>query len=133
MSQLKKGRFIFFEGEKLPFKVMAVSENYAVVSRKLDRSEDADLLWQEVKRGAYTTFTKAYRANKQNPVYSLLDLKESIKGPDNYIFSPFNYFDEADCEKAITALSNNDFQISHRSREPFIIDWTKSYELKVIK
>ena len=37
MSQLKKVRFIFFEGEKLPFKVMAVSENYAVVSSWIDQ------------------------------------------------------------------------------------------------
>jgi len=73
--RFKKGGMIYFNGEKLPYKVMAVSDRYAIVSRKLKRREDADLLRHEVEMMAFSTFTEAYNFHKDSPVYSVLDFE----------------------------------------------------------
>jgi hypothetical protein len=52
---------------------MAKSKQYAVVSRKLNRREDAKLLHFQVEMNACRTFTEAFNENKDCPVYSLID------------------------------------------------------------
>lgn len=125
-NKLIKGKKVFFTNEKLPFNVMAVSERYAVVSRKLNRREDAELLHYQVKMNAYLTFTEAFNANKDNPVYSLLDFKENVKAPHNLIFGDFDYFKTKDCEKAIKWLEKGKMELSHRNRCELSIDWDKT-------
>lgn len=120
---LAQGQLVYFLNEKLPYKVMAVSDKYAVVSRKLHRRHDADLLKHEVKMGAYCSFTEAYNANKANPVYSLLDLQQSLKAPHNLIFGDFDYSSEKDCKKAIKWLESGKMELSHRNRCELNIDW----------
>jgi hypothetical protein len=66
---LKLNQKVYFQKEKLPYNVMAISENFAVVSRKLHRREDAQLLHQLVFTNAYMTFTDAFDNLKDEPVY----------------------------------------------------------------
>lgn len=125
-QKLVQGQKVFFTNEKLPMTVKAVSERYAVVTRKLHRREDAELLHHEVKMAAYLTFTEAFNANKENPVYSLLDFQEKIKAPDNLVFGNFDYFNEKDCQKAIKDLEKGKMELSHRGRVELSIDWGRT-------
>jgi len=128
-NPLKVGQQVFFTNEKLPMTVMATSDRYAVVSRKLHRREDADLLHHKVKMDAYSSFTEAFENCKDLPVYSILDFEENIKGPDNLIFGDFDYSEEKDCVKAIKDLENGRMEITHRNRVDLNIDWAKTKSL----
>ena len=100
-NNLAKGQKIYFTNEKIPYKVMSVSDRYAVVSRKLNKRQDADLLKHEVEMSAFCSFTEAYNAYKNNPIYSIIDFKEQIRAPHNLIFGDFDYSKEKDCDRAI--------------------------------
>ena len=125
-QKLKQGQKVFFTNEKLPYEVKAVSDKYAVVTRKLHRREDADLLHHQVNMSAYCSFTEAYDANKDNPVYSLLDFKQNLKAPDNLVLGNFDYFKKEDCENAIKYLEEGKMELSHRNRIELSIDWERT-------
>lgn len=120
------GKKVYFNNERLPYKVMAVSKRYAVVSRPLNRREDADLLHHQVKTGAYCTFTEAFEHNKQSPVYSLIDFEENIKAPDNLVFGFYDYSKESDCKKVIKDLESGKIELSHRNRCELSVDMERS-------
>lgn len=120
------GKKVYFTDEKLPYKVMAVSERYAVVSRPLNRREDADLLHHQVKMGAYLSFTEAYEHNKQNPIYSLIDFEEEIKAPDNLIFGVYDYSDTESCKQVIKDLESGKIKLSSRNRCELSVDIERS-------
>jgi hypothetical protein len=122
------GNKVYFTNEKLPYKVMAVSERYAVVSRPLNRREDAELLHHQVEMGAYLTLSEAFEHNKQTPVYSLIDFKENVRAPDNLVFGFYDYSKESDCEKVIKALENCELELSHRTRCELSIDFDRSFK-----
>ena len=122
---LKVGGKVYFKNEKLPYIIKAISERYAVVSRKLNRREDADLLHHQVKMGAYCSFKEAYEHNKLNPVYSIIDFKEKIRAPDSLIFGFYDYWSEKSCSKVIEDLENKKLALSHRNRTELFIDLDK--------
>jgi hypothetical protein len=125
-QKLKQEQLVFFINENLPYEVKAISDRYAIVSRKLHRREDADLLHHKVKMSAYLTFTDAFNANKENPVYSICDFKENIKAPDNLVFEIINYFNTEDCEKCIKMLELGEIELSHRNKVELNIDWNRT-------
>lgn len=125
-QKLVQGQKVYFTNEKLPFNVMAISERYAVVSRKLHRREDADLLHHQVETSAFCSFTEALDYHKESPIYSLLDFQEKVKAPDNLVFGNFDYFNEKDCKKAIKDLEKGEMELSHRSRVKLSIDWGRT-------
>jgi hypothetical protein len=116
------GKKVYFTNEKLPYKVMAVSERYAVVSRPLNIREDAELLHHRVKMGAYRSFTEAFEHNKQSPIYSLIDFKENIKAPDNLVFGIYDYSTEKGCKQVIKDLEKGEVELSHRNRVELSVD-----------
>lgn len=120
------GKKVYFTNEKLPYKVMAVSERYAVVSRPLNRREDANLLHYQVEMGAYRTFTEAFEHNKQSPVYSLIDFEENIKAPDDLVFGIYDYSKVTDCKKVIKELEKGELKLSHRNRFELSVDMGRS-------
>lgn len=126
MNKLKINQDVFFVGENLPMKVMAISNRYAVCSRKLDKKEDDDLLGFEVMRGSYFSKKEAFSHLKDNPVYTIIDFEEKIKGSDNYIFSKFDYADFEDCSEALKELESGEMKISRRNRCELNIDWNKT-------
>lgn len=112
---IKSGDFIKFKSERLPYRVMAVKNPFAICVRKLHIREDSELLHNRVEMNAYTSFTEAYKANKENPVYTIIDIRKKIRGPHNLVFGVFNYFDEKECQEAITWLHDGRMKISHRN------------------
>ena len=120
------GNQVYFLNKRLPFTVMAVSKRYAVVSRQLNRREDADLLHHQVNMGAYCTFTEAFEHNKQSPVYSLIDFTENQRSPDNLVFGIFDYFNQVDCKKAIRYLETGKMELSSRNKAELYVDFSRS-------
>ena len=118
----KAGKKVYFKDEKLPYTVMAVSERYAVVSRKLNRREEADLLWDMVRTHGYGSFTEAYEDNKDNPVYSLIDFEENVRAADNLVFGCHDYFSESGCQNAIAWLEDGTMGLSRRSEVELSVD-----------
>lgn len=121
-----KNQKIYFVGEKLPYKVIAISDRYAVVSRKLNKRQDADLLHHRVEKGAYNTFTEAFNDNKENPIYSLIDFHINFRAPHNPIFKFLDYSDEINCEKAIKMLESGEIELSHKNNTSLNIDWERT-------
>lgn len=120
------GKKVYFTNEKLPYKVMALIERYAVVSRPLNRREDADLLHNQVKMGAYFTFTEAFEHNKKSPIYSIIDFEQNIKAPDNMVFGIYDYSKESDCKKVINDLESGELELSFRNRCELSVDMERS-------
>ena len=98
------GKQVYFTNEKLPYKVMAVSERYAVCVRKLNRNEDAKLLHDMVNMGAYSSFTNAYKDSKYCPVYTIVDFNENIKAKEQLKPIPVNQF-----RKGVTINKNQSY------------------------
>lgn len=119
---LQKGQKVYFENEKLPYTVMATSERYAIVVRKLSRRQDADLLWYRVEMESYLSFTEAYEDLKNCPVYSILDFESGMRSSDDYVFGVFDYFKERDCKKAIKYLESGKMDLSRRHEAILNID-----------
>lgn len=112
----QKGNKITFQEDKLPYTIMATSKRYAVASRNLNKREDAEILHQLVKMSAYASFTEAYEANKENPVYSIIDFKNKIRSTDDLIFGLYDYFNEHDCKCVIDSLERRTLKLSHRNK-----------------
>lgn len=125
-QKLVQGQKVFFTNENSPYNVMAVSERYAVVSRKLYKKEDDDLLQFEVKRGAYSSKQIAFNSLKESPVYSLLDFQTNEKAPHNLVFGMTDYFDKEDCEKCINLLEKGEVKLSRRHVSELSIDWVRT-------
>lgn len=109
------GSKIRFSEDPLPYSVMASDERYMVCTRKLNRRKDADILWKEVEVNAFLSFSEAYNSLKNDPVYTIVDLEESIRGTENLIFG-MGFGSKKKCREAITRLRNNESEISYKNR-----------------
>ena len=124
-NNLKVGQSVLFIGEQVPYKVMAVSNRYAVVSRRLGRKHDADLIKHQVEMGGYLDFNQAYKSLKYNPVYSILDFDMGIRSSDDLVFGIFDYKDAKHCQKAINYLEEGLMGLSRRNQVSISIDTIK--------
>jgi hypothetical protein len=115
MRRFFVGQKVWFAEDTLPYIVMANNERYVICTRKLNKRKDADLLWFEVERGASWSFTSAYEALKDAPVYTIVDLQEQIRGTENLIFC-MGFGSKKLCKEALKRLSNGESEISHRNR-----------------
>lgn len=124
-NNLKVGQSVLFVGEKVPYKVMAVSNRYAVVSRRLSRKYDADLIKYQVEMGGYFDFNQAYKSLKYSPIYSILDFDMGIRSSDDLVFGIFDYKDIKHCQKAINYLEEGLMGLSRRNQVSIEIDTIK--------
>jgi hypothetical protein len=115
MTKFNVGDEIKFEEDILPYTVRAATDRYLVCTRKLNRRKDADLLWFEVQRGDANSFTEAYNYSKSDPVYTIVDLKENIRGTENLVFGR-GFHTEVMCSEAIGRLESGESEISHKTR-----------------
>lgn len=65
--------------------------------------------------------TKPFAA-KKTFFYSIVDLKEKVRGKDNYIGNKYSYDDAEDLVKAIRDLELGHLEVSYRNRIPIKID-----------
>lgn len=112
MENLKKGQQIFFTEEKLPMIVRAISENYAVCTRKFDKVEDSDLIDHKIRMKAYSSRKSAENNLKNEHVYSIIDFKNQTRGPHNMVFNLYDFDLDSDMELIIRDLECGDLEIS---------------------
>lgn len=79
MKKLKIGQKVFFKEEKAGYTVKAVSERYAIL-------------------------TKPY---KSTVIYTILDLKEKIRGTNNLVFNIYDYKKQEDIDKCMEDLNRD--------------------------
>ena len=129
-QKLKQGQKIFFTNEKLPFEVKAVSERYAVITRKLHRREDAELLHQRVSMSAYCSFTEAFEDNKDAPIYSIIDFDKNIKAPHFFILNPYDFKTVDGAKACLDDLETGQCELSRRNKVELSIDWERTFSGK---
>lgn len=121
-KKLKIDQQLYFEGEKLPMRVEAIStsKRYVICTRKLDIEEDKeDLLW-EVKMERAKDIDEAYENLRKYPIYSILDIQQKIRGainnPDGYSFNT-----NSDFQKIFNDLEVGKIGISDTNRCKLVI------------
>lgn len=126
VNNLTVGNKVYFENEVKPYKVMATSNRYAIVSRKINKKHDHDLLKFEVERGASRNLKEAWEDCKDLPVYSILDFKENVRNHDDRIFGVYDYSLTEDCLLAIKDLESGEICVSKRGAIPININYIKN-------
>jgi hypothetical protein len=120
---LKKGQEVYFVGEKLPMKVSAVSDNFAIVTRNIHRRHDYEIIKYEAKE-YFKSFNEAFEALKDEVVYSIIDFKNSVKGAHNsWDFGIEWETLEKDSELILEAIEKSEIEISRRNSCKLNIDW----------
>lgn len=114
-EDLKQDQQLYFVGEKAPFKIAAINDNYAIATRKLHKRHDAELLRHQVEMGGYFTFTEAYDHQKDNMVYSILDFKNNKRGTHNLVFNPYDFEDIDSMDKLLNDLEFGEVELSRRN------------------
>lgn len=62
----------------------------------------------------YLICTKPFNP-KKTVLYTIVDLKENIRGTDNLVFG-FGYETKEECENALEMIQSDEMEISHRNR-----------------
>ncbi|MBT0549155.1 hypothetical protein [Riemerella anatipestifer] len=98
--KLQKNQKVYFIGEDLPMKVMAISERYAVCSRRLDKGVDYDFIRNGIERvkmicGSNMRLEYFYS-------YTVIDLKENIRTASIYERGVYN--SEESCERLLSRV-----------------------------
>lgn len=97
---LKVGDLIYFDEEKKPYKIVGRNEFFLICTKPFNL--------------------------KKTFLYSIVDLSSGIRGPDNYIFSKYDYSDPIDIAMALFELRSGELGISFRHRISLNIKETKS-------
>lgn len=122
MKKFKEGQMIYFADEKLPMMAAAVSPNFIVCTRPLCKKADIGLLKHEVKMRAYSSVEEAYNASKNDPVYTIIDLKNQVKGPHNLVFNSYDFNSTKSMKKLLNDLKSGDVELSRRNSVEFHFD-----------
>lgn len=85
--EFRPGMRIWFEGERIGYTIRACSERYLVC-------------------------TKPYNFRKNTVIYSMVDLWEGIRGRDGYVFSPYDYYSQEDCDNYLKDIMDGNVHIS---------------------
>lgn len=85
----KKGMKIWFDGERNGYTIRSCNERYLVC-------------------------TKPYNFRKNTVLYSIVDLWKGIRGLDGYVFSPYSYYTQEDCDNYLNDITSGKVQVSRR-------------------
>ena len=93
---VKVGDKIYIPNNKKSWKVMARDERFIICMQ----SYNPKRTWQ----------------------YFIVDLERQLRGPDNLVFTIYDYGTEEGCQKALKALQSGDLEVSRRRSLPLDID-----------
>lgn len=126
---LKIGYNVFFDGEKLPYKVMALNDKFIVCTRSLNRRQDADLLHHKVDMQAYMSFTAAYNDLKDEPIYTIIDIENHVRSSHNKIFNPYKLRFLNGAKNLLRDLTSGETELSRRNLVHFRINNEKTLRI----
>ena len=87
--QLRPGMRIWFEGERNGYTIRACNSRYLIC-------------------------TKPFNLKKRTVIYTIVDLERGIRGIDGYVFSPYDYYNQKDCEQCLADLVSGEIGVSRR-------------------
>ena len=93
---MKQGDKIYFEEEKRPYSIRAISKNYAIC-------------------------TKPFPPQK-TVIYTIIDFNKNIRGTNNYVFNPYDYLLDEDCNESLKDLEEGFAWRSKSNEEITYID-----------
>lgn len=125
---LKLKQKIYFLECNLPYKVKAISDNFAICTRKINRKEDADLLKHEVVNGGFLHIDQAWKHFKGCPIYTILDFKKEKRGTHNLIFNLYDFSIQEDIDKCLEDLESGKIELSRRGAIHIIINAAETYK-----
>lgn len=85
------GDKVWFAEEKKPYKVRACNWRFLVC-------------------------TKPYNFRPETVIYTVVDLVKGIRGTDGYVFSPYSYWTDEDCQNLLKDLEQDETRVSHRNK-----------------
>lgn len=85
--QFKSGMKIWFEGERNGYTIRACNNRYLIC-------------------------TKPFNLKKRTVIYTIVDLWGHIRGIDDYVSTPYNYYEQKDCEQCLEDLASGEIGIS---------------------
>lgn len=114
-NNFKLGQKISFKEDNLPFKVVGMSENYIIATRKFNKKEDAGIIDYFIETGAFMTKKEAYNSCKDEVIYTIIDFKNNIRGRNDFIFNPYDYQDQNDIDRCLKDLESGEATTSKRN------------------
>ena len=114
-KQLLFGQKIYFVEEKLPMKIIAINDKFAICTRKFNKKEDDGILKNRVEMGAYLTKQDAYNDLKDETIYSCLDFINNMRGPHNLIFNIYDFNKLEDMMILLNDLTSGEVILSYRN------------------
>jgi hypothetical protein len=91
------------------------------IGDKLKFVEEKQAYTIRAKNHRFLICTKPFNP-KHTVIYTIVDLKEKIRGTNNFIFNPYNYVLTEDCEQCLRDLMSGEVEISFRRRIPLQIE-----------
>lgn len=61
----------------------------------------------------YLICTRSYNP-KKTVIYCIVDLVDDIRSTNDYVFNPYDYVLDVDCEKSLTDLIAGEYKLSRR-------------------
>ena len=92
----KKGQKIWFAEEKRPYTIRACDERYLIC-------------------------TKPYNFKKDSVIYTIVDLKENVRGTDGYSIGSYSYYSQEDCDAYMDELREGE-RLEAMSTDDLIYD-----------
>lgn len=59
-------------------------------------------------------------------MYTIIDTEREIRGPNDYVFNPYDYSLETQCEMSLRDLLSKNAAISRRREVPLVFEWIRS-------
>lgn len=123
--ELHKEMLIFFIGEKLPMTVKVFNDDFAICTRKFNYRQDFNLMQYGVEMGAFSSIKEAHKSYKDEIVYSILDLKNGKRAPDNY-GGKFDYKSQEEIDECLAELMSGETELSRRHGTNLRIDFERT-------
>lgn len=89
MSEFKVGDKIYFEGERNAYTVRACDSRYLICTKQFNP--------------------------RKTVLYTIVDLKEKVRGTENLVFC-MGFETDEDCQEALQRLQSGETEISYRNR-----------------
>lgn len=100
----------FAEEPQHPLTVQAVSENYVILTRPIEPHDRYDLCESEEEYD--------WCVAEGFMVYTIIDRKSDVRGPDYWIGGKYNYSRQADIDQCFAELESGECPLSRRNSIP---------------
>lgn len=90
INPLKKGDRILFKGDKKFYRVRCADERYAIC-------------------------TQPFNFRPRTVIYTIVDIREGVRGTDDMVFGIHDYYSDKDCNAALEELRNGELGLSRRN------------------